>query len=74
MEDGHIISTVYPTNIDLEILSLRRSSHQREFLRVCLSIIDIIFGGSFVYVQGMYICIYEKKKKKTKQNWKKKEE
>ena len=45
MEDSHIISTIYHTNIDLEILSLRRSSCQREFLRVCISIIDIIFGA-----------------------------
>ena len=45
MENGHIISTVYPTDTNSEILSLRRSSRQREFLRVCLCIIDIIFGA-----------------------------
>ena len=33
-------------------------------LRVCLSIIDIIFGAYFVHVQGMCICIYVKKMKK----------
>ena len=32
MEDSHIISTIYHTDTDLEILSLRRSSRQREFL------------------------------------------
>ena len=51
MEDSHVISTIYPTNIDLEILSLRNSSRQREFmlyqhLGVCLSICDLIFGAS----------------------------
>ena len=32
MEDSHIISAIYPTNTDSKILSLRRSSRQREFL------------------------------------------
>ena len=69
MEGSHVISTIYLANAGLEILSLRRSSCQREFffvtfvLRVCLSIIDIIFGVYFVHVQGVYICIYVKKKK-----------
>ena len=32
MGDNHIISTIYPTDTDLEILRLRRSSCQREFV------------------------------------------
>ena len=32
---------------------------------MCLSIVDIIFGAYFVHVQGVYICIYVKKKKNT---------
>ena len=32
MEYSHIISTIYPTDTDSKILSLRRSSCQREFL------------------------------------------
>ena len=43
-------------------------------LRVCLSIIDIIFGAYFVHVQGMCICIYVKKndEEKKKDEMKKK--
>ena len=60
MEDSHIIFTIYPIDTDLEILSLRRSSRQRQFLlpwhlRVCLSIIDIIFG---VHLFMFRICAF----------------
>ena len=68
MGDSHIISTIYPTDTDLEILSLRRSSCQREFfVTLVLGSVSIHywyhFWGSFVYVQGMCICIYVKQKK-----------
>ena len=58
MEDSHIISTIYHTDTDLEILSLRRSSRQREFLlhlRVCLFFIDIIFG---VHLFMFRVCAF----------------
>ena len=68
MEDGHIISTIYLTDIGLEILSLRRSSRYREFwVALALGLVSTRYRhhpwGSFVHVQGMCICIYVKKKK-----------
>ena len=32
LDDGHIISIIYTTDIDPKTLSLRRSSHWREFM------------------------------------------
>ena len=55
MKDSHIIFAIYPTETDSEILSLRRSSHQREFLRVCLLIVDIIFGA---YLFMFRVCAF----------------
>ena len=74
MEGSHVISTIYPTDTDPGILSLRRSPHQIEFviywyLRACLFIFDPVFGVFFVCVQIMYssfICCKKKKKKKKK--------
>ena len=68
MEDSHIISTIYLTDIGLEILSLRRSSRYREFwVALALGLVSTRYRhhpwGSFVHVQGMCICIYVKKKK-----------
>ena len=69
MEDSHIISTVYLTEMGLEILSLRRSSRYREFwVALALGLVSTRYRhhpwGSFVHVQGMCICIYVKKNKK----------
>ena len=72
MKDSHIIFAIYPTDTDSEILSLRRLSCQREFLRVCLSIVDIIFGAHFFYVQSMCICICVRKNEKKFEMMKKK--
>ena len=51
IEDSHIISTIYHTDTNSEILSLRISSRQRVFCYLStweyLSIIDIIFGVHF---------------------------
>ena len=65
MEDSHVISTIYLTDIGLEILSLRRSSRQREFVCYlstweCVYLLLMIWD-SFVHVQGTRICIYVKK-------------
>ena len=58
--DSYIISTIYHTDTDLEILSLRRSSCQREFLLpqhlgVCIFIIGIIFG---VHLSIFRVCVF----------------
>ena len=70
MRDSHIISTIYHTDTDLEILSLRSSSRQREFLlhlRVCLFFIDIIFGVHlFMFRVCVFIYMLKKRKKKEK--------
>ncbi|KAL6318183.1 hypothetical protein AAG906_035688 [Vitis piasezkii] len=52
-EGSHVISTIYHTDNDLEILSLRRSS-------LCLFIIDIIFGVHlFMFrVHGSRVFLY----------------
>ena len=65
MEDSHIISTIYLADTSLEILSLRRSSRQREFVCYlstweCVYLLLMIWD-SFVHVQGTRICIYVKK-------------
>ena len=65
MEDSHIISTIYLADTGLEILSLRRSSRQREFVYYlstweCVYLLLISSLGSFVHVRGTRICIYVK--------------
>ena len=65
MEGSHVISTIYPTDIDPGILSLRRSPHQREFmlhwqLRVCLYIFGPCFGFSLYAFRACTVCIYVK--------------
>ena len=69
MEDSHIIFTIYLTDIGLEILSLRRSSCQREFVCYlstggCVHLLSISSLGFICSHSGyayLHIC-----KKKTK--------
>ena len=67
MEDSHVFSTIYLTDTDSEILSLRKPSRQREFfVTLALESVSIHHWyhllGLFVHVQGVCICIYVKKK------------
>ena len=69
MEDSHIISTIYPTDIGLEILSLRRSSCQREFVGYlstwgCVHLL-LISSLGFICSRSGYAYLYICKKKKT---------
>ena len=68
MEGSHVISTIYPMDTDLGILSLRRSPHQREFviywyLRACLFIFDPVFGSSLYAFRACTVHLYVVKKK-----------
>ena len=76
MEDSHIISTIYLADTGLEILSLRRSSRQREFvcylntwkcdhLLLISSLGFICSRSGYAY---LYICKKKKKKKRRKKS------
>ena len=70
MEDSHIISTIYLTDIGLEILSLRRSSCQREFVGYlctwgCVHLL-LISSLGFICSRSGYAYLYICKKKKKK--------
>ena len=71
MGDNHIISTIYPTDTDLEILRLRRSSCQREFVCYfstweCVYSLLILSLGFICLCSGyVYLYICKKNKKKT---------
>ena len=67
MGDSHVISTIYPMDTDLGILSLRRSPHQREFmlhwhLKVCYPFLMLSLGFLGLHSEHVYLC--KKKKKK----------
>ena len=68
MEDSHVISTIYPTDVGPGILSLRRSHHQREFmlhwhLKVCYPFLMLSLGFLGLHSEHVYLCKKKKKKR-----------